>query len=88
LYAAGRSAPGRRLQHLLHGHQHRRDGQSALLAAPLRNLWSFNMAFAAAGVGMLIGVVVLLVELEAPGIRRTGPTRAAVRTTSASSRCS
>jgi len=35
---------------------------SALLAAPLRNLWSFNMAFSAAGVGMLIGVVVLLVN--------------------------
>ncbi len=33
---------------------------SALLAAPLRNLWSFNMAFTAAGVGMLIGVAVLL----------------------------
>jgi dipeptide/tripeptide permease len=35
---------------------------SALLAAPLRNLWSFNMAFAAAGVGMLIGVVILLIN--------------------------
>ncbi len=33
---------------------------SALLAAPLRNLWSFNMAFTAAGVGMLIGVSVLI----------------------------
>lgn len=33
---------------------------SALLAAPLRNLWSFNMAFAAAGVGLLIGTTVLL----------------------------
>lgn len=33
---------------------------SALLAAPLRNLWSFNTAFAAAGVGMLIGVAILL----------------------------
>jgi len=33
---------------------------SALLAAPLRNLWSFNMAFAAAGVGMMVGVVILL----------------------------
>ncbi len=32
---------------------------SALLSAPLRNLWSFNMAFAAAGVGLLVGVVVL-----------------------------
>ena len=35
---------------------------SALLAAPLRNLWSFNMAFTAAGVGMLIGVVILLIN--------------------------
>ena len=32
---------------------------SALLSAPLRNLWSFNLAFTAAGVGLLIGVVVL-----------------------------
>ncbi len=35
---------------------------SALLAAPLRNLWSFNMAFTAAGVGMLIGVTVLVLS--------------------------
>ncbi len=35
---------------------------SALLAAPLRNLWSFNAAFSAAGVGMLIGVIVLLIN--------------------------
>ncbi len=35
---------------------------SALLAAPLRNLWSFNMAFTAAGVGMLIGVTVLILS--------------------------
>jgi len=33
---------------------------SALLAAPLRNLWSFNMAFVAAGVGLLVGVVILV----------------------------
>jgi dipeptide/tripeptide permease len=33
---------------------------SALLAAPLRNLWDFNTAFMAAGVGMLVGVVVLV----------------------------
>ncbi len=33
---------------------------SALLSAPLRNLWSFNMAFSAAGVGLLIGVTVLV----------------------------
>jgi dipeptide/tripeptide permease len=32
---------------------------SALLSAPLRNLFSFNMAFAAAGVGLLIGVTIL-----------------------------
>ncbi len=35
---------------------------SALLSAPLRNLWSFNMAFSAAGVGLLIGVTVLVVN--------------------------
>jgi len=35
---------------------------SALLAAPLRNLWSFNMAFAAAGVGMLVGVIILMIN--------------------------
>ncbi len=35
---------------------------SALLSAPLRNLWSFNMAFTAAGVGLLIGVTVLSVN--------------------------
>ena len=35
---------------------------SALLAAPLRNFWSFNMAFIAAGVGMLVGVTVLLLN--------------------------
>ena len=35
---------------------------SALLAAPLRNLWSFNTAFAAAGVGMLVGVVILVLN--------------------------
>ncbi|HPF36534.1 MAG TPA: peptide MFS transporter [Candidatus Krumholzibacteria bacterium] len=32
---------------------------SALLSAPLRNLWSFNTAFTAAGVGLLIGVAIL-----------------------------
>ncbi|MDY0109665.1 MAG: peptide MFS transporter [Candidatus Krumholzibacteria bacterium] len=32
---------------------------SALLSAPLRNLFSFNMAFIAAGVGLVIGLVVL-----------------------------
>lgn len=35
---------------------------SALLAAPLRNLWSFNTAFSAAGVGMLIGVTMLVIN--------------------------
>jgi dipeptide/tripeptide permease len=35
---------------------------SALLAAPLRNLWSFNTAFAAAGVGMLVGVTILVLN--------------------------
>jgi len=38
---------------------------SALLAAPLRNLWSFNMAFGAAGVGMLVGVVILVFNWRA-----------------------
>ncbi len=32
---------------------------SALLSAPLRNMWSFNYAFIAAGVGLLIGVTIL-----------------------------
>lgn len=35
---------------------------SALLAAPLRNMWSFNTAFAAAGVGMLVGVSILVLN--------------------------
>ncbi len=35
---------------------------SALLAAPLRNFWSFNMAFVAAGVGMLVGVTILVLN--------------------------
>ena len=35
---------------------------AALLAAPLRNLWSFNLAFTAAGVGLLVSVVVLMVN--------------------------
>jgi len=35
---------------------------SALLSAPLRNLWSFNMAFTAAGVGLLIGVAILTIN--------------------------
>jgi len=33
---------------------------SALVAAPLRNLWSFNMAFTAAGVGLLVGCAILV----------------------------
>ncbi len=32
---------------------------SALLSAPLRNLFSFNVAFVAAGVGLVIGVIIL-----------------------------
>ncbi|MCP4572195.1 MAG: peptide MFS transporter [bacterium] len=35
---------------------------SAILSVPLRNLWSFNMAFAAAGVGLLIGTAILVVN--------------------------
>jgi dipeptide/tripeptide permease len=35
---------------------------SALLAAPIRNYWNFNMAFTAAGVGMLIGVAILIIN--------------------------
>ncbi len=35
---------------------------SALLAAPLRNLWSFNTAFIAAGVGLLIGTGILVLN--------------------------
>lgn len=33
---------------------------SALLSAPLRNEWSFNVAFIGAGIGLLIGVAILL----------------------------
>jgi len=33
---------------------------SALLAAPLRNLWSFNAAFIAAGVGLVVGTGILV----------------------------
>ncbi|MEJ2189314.1 MAG: peptide MFS transporter [Acidobacteriota bacterium] len=35
---------------------------SALLAAPLRNLWNFNLAFAAAGIGLLIGTTILVIN--------------------------
>lgn len=35
---------------------------SALLAAPLRNLWSFNTAFTAAGVGLVIGTGILVLN--------------------------
>lgn len=35
---------------------------SALLSAPLRNTWDFNVAFMGAGVGLLIGVTVLLIN--------------------------
>ncbi|PIE90470.1 MAG: hypothetical protein CR997_05875 [Acidobacteria bacterium] len=47
---------------------------SALLAAPLRNLWSFNMAFSAAGVGMLIGVAVLVINWKKLGKADRQPT--------------
>lgn len=40
---------------------------SALLAAPLRNLWDFNMAFMAAGVGLLIAVTILLANWKKLG---------------------
>jgi POT family proton-dependent oligopeptide transporter len=35
---------------------------SAILSAPLRNMFSFNAAFIAAGVGLLIGVTILLIS--------------------------
>ena len=35
---------------------------AALLAAPLRNLWNFNLAFAAAGVGLLVGTTILVIN--------------------------
>ena len=35
---------------------------AALLAAPLRNLWNFNIAFAAAGVGLLVGTSILVIN--------------------------
>jgi len=48
---------------------------SALLAAPLRNLWSFNLAFTAAGVGLLISVVILSVKWK--GLADADPPRTA-----------
>jgi len=45
---------------------------SALLSAPLRNLFSFNVAFMAAGVGLVIGVIILSLnwkKLERADIR-------------------
>jgi dipeptide/tripeptide permease len=48
---------------------------SALLAAPLRNLWSFNLAFTAAGVGLLISVVILTVRWK--GLAVADPPRTA-----------
>ena len=48
---------------------------SALLAAPLRNVWSFNMAFTAAGVGMLVAVAVLLVTWKQLGAADRQPER-------------
>lgn len=51
---------------------------AALLAAPLRNLWSFNLAFSAAGVGLLISVIILSVKWKGlaaadPPITEPGP---------------
>lgn len=51
---------------------------AALLAAPLRNLWSFNLAFTAAGVGLLVSVVILTVKWKGlaaadPPITEPGP---------------
>jgi len=48
---------------------------SALLAAPLRNLWSFNLAFTAAGVGLLISVVILTIQWK--GLAPADPPRTA-----------
>jgi dipeptide/tripeptide permease len=48
---------------------------SALLAAPLRNLWSFNLAFTAAGVGLLISVVILTFQWK--GLAKADPPRTA-----------
>jgi dipeptide/tripeptide permease len=48
---------------------------SALLAAPLRNLWSFNLAFTAAGVGLLISVVILTFQWK--GLAVADPPRSA-----------
>ena len=48
---------------------------SAIVAAPLRNLWNFNYAFAAAGVGLLIATAWLVVNWRklAPADRRSEP---------------
>jgi dipeptide/tripeptide permease len=48
---------------------------SALLAAPLRNLWSFNLAFTAAGIGLLISVVILTFQWK--GLAVADPPRTA-----------
>jgi dipeptide/tripeptide permease len=48
---------------------------SALLAAPLRNLWSFNLAFTAAGVGLLISVMILSIRWK--GLAKADPPRTA-----------
>jgi dipeptide/tripeptide permease len=48
---------------------------SALLAAPLRNLWSFNLAFTAAGIGLLISVVILTFQWK--GLAAADPPRTA-----------
>ena len=41
---------------------------SALLAAPLRNLWSFNTAFTAAGVGLVVGTGILVLNWKKLGV--------------------
>ncbi|MEW6073632.1 MAG: peptide MFS transporter [Planctomycetota bacterium] len=48
---------------------------SAMLAAPLRNSYGFNVAFIAAGVGLLIGVLILSLNWRklAPADRRSPP---------------
>jgi POT family proton-dependent oligopeptide transporter len=48
---------------------------SALLSAPLRNLWSFNLAFTAAGVGLLISVFILVIKWK--GLEAADPPRTA-----------
>lgn len=48
---------------------------SALLSAPLRNMFSFNIAFVGAGVGLLIGVTILMVNWKMLGKADRPPER-------------